>query len=247
MPHKRAKRSLREQNLQAKGKDLAPSSSLSHEGIPKSVSRILNAAQVRGDYQEKKRKIESGEDVGPSKKRRKQGAGAKGKGETDITIKPGESLAHFNRRVEEDMRPLVRTAVQSAAAVERQARKDKKKESAAKPQAKDDKRKKSETPEASPPPDKHHDRPKEFAKAATSAPRRLNDIAMAPPDLKKLPRGAKKIKEDGGTYPKGSGVLSMAQKAMMEVERERIIKRYRELKQKKLQEAGSRRQEGSDE
>ncbi len=78
--------------------------------------------------------------------------------------------------------------------------------------------------------------PREFEKVDTSAPKRLNDVAQAPPELKKLPRKAKKLAAMGGAA-KGSGagslkegLLSMAQKAMMEEERERAIRLYREMK-----------------
>ncbi|TFY66919.1 hypothetical protein EVG20_g4174 [Dentipellis fragilis] len=246
MPHKRAKRSLREQRLNEKGRDLAaPSTSLANEGIPKSASRILNAAKIRDDF--KKRKVQGDDQAGPAKKRRRPSTDiegvtkAKTKGK-QIAIKPGETLAHFNRRVEEDMRPLVRSAVQTASAVERNARKMQGKDvsSARQPSGKEKKQKgRSESPDSSPPPDKHRDRPKEFSNVSTSAPRRLNDIAMAPPDLKKLPRGAKNLKE--GATKKSAGVVSMAQKAMMEEERERVIKRYREMKEKKLLESRSTR------
>ena len=80
------------------------------------------------------------------------------------------------------------------------------------------------------------EKPKDFAKFSTSAPRRLNDIAEAPPELKKLPRGAKASKTaDIGVKGSSSlreGVLSMAQKAMLEQERERAIRAYRELKKR---------------
>lgn len=80
----------------------------------------------------------------------------------------------------------------------------------------------------------------EFATVSSSAPRRLNDIAQAPPSLSKVPRvrgnalapssagGAK-----GAWTSKADGVLSMAQRAMMEVERERVVMRYRELKERR--------------
>ena len=81
--------------------------------------------------------------------------------------------------------------------------------------------------------------PRDFEKVDTSAPKRLNDIAEAPPELKKLPRKAKKLAAMGGAA-KGSGasslkegVLSMAQKARMEEERERAIRLYREMKKGK--------------
>jgi hypothetical protein len=84
------------------------------------------------------------------------------------------------------------------------------------------------------------DRPKEFATTSSAAPRRLNDVAMAPPELKKLPRGAAKRSASGGKAKAGAtaaaGVLSMAQRAMMEVERENAIRRYREMKERKAKE-----------
>jgi hypothetical protein len=84
-------------------------------------------------------------------------------------------------------------------------------------------------------------RPKEFAVMSSATPRHLNDIAMAPPQLKKFPRGIKtkdnslaggceKVKAGAGA---GAGVLSMAQHVMMEAERESAIKRYREMKERK--------------
>ena len=81
--------------------------------------------------------------------------------------------------------------------------------------------------------------PREFEKVDTSAPKRLNDVAEAPPELKKLPRKAKKLAAMGesakgsGTGSLKEGVLSMAQKAMMEEERERAIRLYREMKKGK--------------
>jgi hypothetical protein len=75
------------------------------------------------------------------------------------------------------------------------------------------------------------------------APRRLNDIAMTPPELKKFLRGVKTKYNSpaagGGEKAKaGAGVLSMAQRVMMEAERrESAIKRYLEMKERKPKEA----------
>lgn len=101
-----------------RGSDEAPSSTytskqaLCAERIPKSVSRILNAVHIRQEWRDKKRKFESGEDTGEregiGKKRRVQdnevitgkdrGHDIEGKDKV-LGIKPGESLAHFNRCV----------------------------------------------------------------------------------------------------------------------------------------------------
>lgn len=272
--------------------DVAPSGNLSTEGIPKSISRILDAAKIREDFKQRKRTAldEPSDGSGRPKKKRKQAvedtkekattaSNEKGKEKAaEIKIKPGETLAHFNRcvvvfslftmpgnrieqyilivwgyrRVEDDMRPLVRTAIQKSSARERQERKSTGKtktagnSSESSSQAKTSKGGKSSSrdDEASDTPtqplDKHASKAKEFKAISTSAPRRLNDIAMAPPDLKRLPRGVKK----DGTKGKGdglgkAGILSMAQRAMMEVEREKAIVRYRELKERRAKEGRS--------
>jgi hypothetical protein len=85
--------------------------------------------------------------------------------------------------------------------------------------------------------DDNDHRPKEFAVMSSAAPRRLNDIAMAPPELKKFPRGVKTTKHNSPAAGAGAGVLSMAQRVMMEAERESAIKRYREMKERKTKEA----------
>lgn len=61
---------------------------------------------------------------------------------------------------------------------------------------------------------------------ARPKPTRLNDIVLAPPTLSKGTRKAP---------PKGNGgdSLSIEQRAEMDVERERVIRRYRELKEMK--------------
>jgi hypothetical protein len=139
------------------------------------------------------------------------------------------------RRVEDDMRPIVKSAIQSSSAQSRKVKKselDSKAKNASK--SKDALCVSNTGQAASPPPDrtsKHNGRPTEFQKSSTSAPRRLNDIAQAPPEFKKLPRGTSK----DGSKATGSrdGVLSMKQKLMMEEEREKAIVRYRQLKERR--------------
>ena len=83
----------------------------------------------------------------------------------------------------------------------------------------------------------HRDRPKEFATISSAQPRRLNDIATAPPVLKKLPRGASSnLGAKHSARTKAGGVLSMAQRVMMETERENAIRRYREMRERKTKE-----------
>ena len=158
------------------------------------------------------------------------------------------------------MRPLVRDAVQTSAAVARKVKKEEELEKEARKASNSSKPARSASPtpqskkkagkapaieesddeEPAPKPTKGRkaetDKPKDFATFKTSAPRRLNDIAEAPPEIKKLPRGAKASKTaDVGVKGSASlrdGVLSMAQKAMLEEERERVVKAYRELKKR---------------
>ncbi|KAK7050609.1 hypothetical protein R3P38DRAFT_3387495 [Favolaschia claudopus] len=250
MPHKRAKRSVREQERSKKGNDLAPSrgaDALSSEPLPKSFLRAINAAQVRAEFREKKRKlrdegrdaVEGGGDQ-PKKKRRKSEGGA----ETIQRIRPGETLAHFNKRIETDMRPLVRTAVQSSlATVRAEHNKSKSKSKAATTtttpststptpttsQPSLPKGKPKTQPDDPPPHDKHASRPKEFAHTSTAAPRRLNDIAQAPPDLSALARKAKS-KDPNGSKAKEKSILSPAQQLQMAAAREAAVARYREMK-----------------
>ena len=63
--------------------------------------------------------------------------------------------------------------------------------------------------------------PKDFA---TALPKRLNDVAQAPPEFKKLPRGISSLSSKKGA------ILPMSQRLLMEQERRRVIHRYRELK-----------------
>ncbi|KAF8073374.1 hypothetical protein FPV67DRAFT_1409842 [Lyophyllum atratum] len=236
-----------------RGDDLAPSKdSLSNEHIPKGLARALNAEKVRAEWKIKKRKLEEGGEHTEGNKRRKvdeDGKSSKGKRrETQVTsklmIKPGESIQHFNRRVEDDMRPLVKSAVQSSNAVARSAQKAEKeaKGKKSKPPKEGEGEAAKSVRKTSPTPavvvDKHANRAKEFQTHSSSAPRRLNDIAQAPPEFKKLPRGAAAASARVSGGGKREGVLSMAQKQMMEKEREDAITRYRELRARQRQLGG---------
>ncbi|KAI0653012.1 hypothetical protein C8Q70DRAFT_937970 [Cubamyces menziesii] len=259
MPHKRAKRSVREKKRAESGNDLGPVSrrSIENEEIPKSAARVLNAAKVQQEFA-KKRKGQADDGAGPSRKKRKQeSAIAEGSGaaaNSQLRIMPGESMAHFNRRVEDAMRHSVREAMQISSAKMRKARKEELEEkstkttpdrrSRSKSRGRSDNDSGSDSDDGRAKPTSRRtgvkdDKPKDFEKVSTSAPKRLNDIVQAPPDLKKLPRKAKKLAEQGG-IKKGEGaktlregVLSMAQKAHMEEERERAIRLYREMKRGK--------------
>ncbi|KAH9939475.1 hypothetical protein B0H21DRAFT_756798 [Amylocystis lapponica] len=246
MPHKRAKRTVREQQRSQSGSDLPPAvRAISNEAIPKSVARVLNAAQVRKEWSEKNNKREPREGQDPPhvqpasgrKRKRKDGNNEETQAKkAKITIQPGESMAHFNRRVEDTMRPAVRTAMKTSSAHTRQARKNAS-TSAASNNKKEEAQPNTNTASADDQAETNQQQrkpPKEFEHLSSSAPRRLNDIVLAPPEFKKLPRGAKAATErnqnrgDGATLKQSA--LSMARKAMLEEERERAIRMYREMR-----------------
>ncbi|EIN12868.1 hypothetical protein PUNSTDRAFT_50095 [Punctularia strigosozonata HHB-11173 SS5] len=255
MPHKKAKRSTREQARKQTGSDLPPPmKNLASEGIPKSVARILNAASVRAEWHAKKRKSEEEEGKNRKKRRMDQESEKKGKKETTLTIKPGESLAHFNRRVEDDMRPLVRSAMATSSVVARKAKNGSDTNNAQSRRPKGNEQmseasiaiteviaaNKSQDVDDDERMDRGRKRPKDppkdFERTSSSAPKRLNDVAQAPPELRELPQ---RITREGsrGWDPregKAKGVLSMAQRALMEAEREKAIQRYRQLKEQKM-------------
>ncbi|KAG6375939.1 hypothetical protein JVT61DRAFT_2810 [Boletus reticuloceps] len=247
MPHKRAKRSVREREKAQRATDLAPTISIEHESIPKSVSRVLDAGQIRREYRKKKRQLDgvgnSDEGDGRHKKRRHNTTEMNDGETTALRIKPGETVTQFNRRVETGMTPLIRTALRQSSAQARRVRREaaaqetlkrgKQGDNARHPPPASSK-KGSDPPPTAAAHEENIDRrsvTKEFQVVSTSAPRRLNDVAQEPPLIKKLPRGAK---HDAAP----SGVLSMAQKVMMEEERDKAIRRYRELKAGKLRESG---------
>jgi hypothetical protein len=132
------------------------------------------------------------------------------------------------------MMPLVRSAMKTSSTLSRKARKA---ELEANAQA-NKKLSRSKPPETSKEPgsEKHEGHPKEFSRTISSAPRRLNDVVSAPPVLKALPRGVSDGKQKSSAG-KRDGILSMAQKVMMETEREKAILHYREMKERK-REAG---------
>ncbi|KAF8682386.1 hypothetical protein RHS04_02226 [Rhizoctonia solani] len=162
---------------------------LSSEPIPKGMARILGAERVRADYraQQKKKREEEDRDR---------------KGRDTIELLPGESLREFNRRVEDAHRPLVRGALKRKN--EEKRREKKKKETK--------KRKRDESDDEGEDAKGVEQRPvREFATVSSSAPRRLNEVAQAPPVLTKGPKGSG-VGKDGGKAP----AVSMARKVILE-------------------------------
>ncbi|TCD65853.1 hypothetical protein EIP91_002159 [Steccherinum ochraceum] len=225
------------------GSNLAPASNaLSKEPIPKSVARVLNASQTQQEWRSKKRKLETEgfskvDGDGTRSQKRPKATQHEEEGAGKMKIQPGESLGHFNRRVEDSLRGTVKVALHASAA---HARKAKKETEELKQPTKSKLQKSSEVNDSDPDsvPQASRTRPTEYTSSSTSAPRRLNDIVQAPPELKKLPRGAKTkdnaaVKMDAGkSHSLRDGVLSMAQKAMLEEERERAVRLYREMKKR---------------
>jgi hypothetical protein len=69
------------------------------------VARILNAEKIRKEFREKKRKIGDRDGDGyPERKRRRQASDMDGRNEEALKIKPGETIAHFNKWVSDDYR-----------------------------------------------------------------------------------------------------------------------------------------------
>lgn len=81
--------------------DLAPKISIEHEPIPKSVSRVLDAGQIRREYRKKKRQLDgvsnSDKDNLQHKKRRHDTTDTHDGEATALRIDPSESVAQFNR------------------------------------------------------------------------------------------------------------------------------------------------------
>lgn len=161
-------------------------------------------------------------------------------------IGPNETLGEYNRRVEALMRGSVNKAIKSAEALKGQQIQALKAEKAARraaaqaglpppkpgtsfsanplPASKKE-------PSPSPEPEE-----RKFAEAPQR--RRLNDIALAPPQLPKMRQAKKKPSEIGSKIP-----LNAGQKRIMEEERERVIRMYRDMKAKKEQEKAAEKEE----
>ena len=165
------------------------------------------------------------------------------------------------------MRPLVRSAMTSAKSMSKRKRKEttqaeeELKKGTSRVQATSsssssrlDRDKGKTTADAAdlrPMPKIKEEKPTEFARISSSAPKRLNDVAQAPPELK-VSRLKSKIDaislandSDGSAEPEATAqkrkprnskldVLTPAQRRLMELERERAVKRYRMLKEAKL-------------
>ncbi|WWD16861.1 hypothetical protein CI109_101293 [Kwoniella shandongensis] len=157
MPHKRAKRSIRDAETAKKGHNLAPQAS-TYDDTPRSASRIFNAHAVQSAFRkagritsedtgERKPKPSSSTNTSSSssssKLKPQNGSSSSTTPTTKQTdpkkpaipsILPNESLGEYNRRVEEFLRPGVSKAIKEAASIKaaeeaafRREKKDRKK------------------------------------------------------------------------------------------------------------------------
>jgi hypothetical protein len=158
---------------------------------------------------------------------------AKGKGkeagkDTKVPrIMPHESLGDYNRRVEGLLRPGVANAIKSAslaAAQVRQNRSDLSAEERSKGKRSSGEHNEEDSDDGVLKPN----RPLRLFKEK-EGPRRLNDIVQAPPDIRKRKRTDQ---QTGVWQALGSkrNPLNAGQQRLLEVERERVIEKYREMK-----------------
>lgn len=178
---------------------------------------------------------------------------AKNSNKVDIpSIQPNESLGEYNRRVESLLRPGVSKAIKAANGIkadqEKQAklakeeRKRKAKAQALGELAEDEsgggaktagKRKleQEDIPTAKKGKVADGEKRGEDGFKSLPGPRRLNDVAQQPPQLPHMRvSGTKKDTGIWSAKGKGSSGLSAAQERILGEERERVIKRYREMK-----------------
>jgi hypothetical protein len=238
-----------------RGSNLPPSSN-SYDDAPRSAMRIINSLSTQTAFRAKGGR--TSEDTGERRKRTNAESGVSGQGGKEKPSKPGkdassattmakpkimphESLAEFNRRVEASLRGGVTQAIKSANAkktafenAKKKEKEERKRAAAGGDQTEEDKASTTTTTTTTTTPRgkrKHDvtDDALEFASAP--GPRRLNDIAQAPPALPQLRvSGDKETKSAWTAKGKGKSGLSAGQERLMEQERERVIKRYREMK-----------------
>ncbi|KAG8935415.1 hypothetical protein FRC01_000022 [Tulasnella sp. 417] len=229
MPHKRLKHSARMERRDKLGYDRPPTKG-EHDSMSKKMGWITNAEKMREQLKQLKRKREE-EEEGVRPPKRSRGSAGDGEAEqpTAVKIKPGESMRDFNRRVEEEFKWKMQSAYKTASKGG-----GGKKRKAAKQDAQDNSAGGPITATTS------ADAKSSAGKGKTEFDRRVdrrsvNDVAEAPPTLTALPRGAAAAGKSGKASAESQLPVSAVQKRMMEEEREKAIKRYRDLKRLKTQ------------
>ncbi|KAI9620042.1 hypothetical protein H4Q26_014024 [Puccinia striiformis f. sp. tritici PST-130] len=247
MPHKRAKASIRKAESERKGFDLPPNQQANKkrkrkekhnssrvktyeisEDIPKNMFMILNAEKIRADY--KIRKAQNNDPLNASKSssssmqnqrsklapttgsnsavsttttQRRNQSTRSTKAQDELKILPGEGLGSFNRRVEATLRPKLDTSRRPKA-----------------PEVEEDSIE-EETPNLKAKP------VKDFAPRPSKFP--ITDVAMEPPTLSLTKTMKKNLASSNRTpFP-----ISSAQKRSLELEREKVINRYRQMKEER--------------
>ncbi|ORY27631.1 hypothetical protein BCR39DRAFT_537509 [Naematelia encephala] len=155
-------------------------------------------------------------------------------------IMPHETLREYNQRVESTLRPGLNKAMKLARSSD--PSKKSKSNSKSKSQPQQDPTSTSTSTSASTS-SSSLGKTKEFK--PIPGPRRLNDIVQAPPQLPSLRRTGGKGENKGvwSSIGKGGAVLNAGQRRLLEVERERVVSVYREIKERREKEREDERRE----
>ncbi|TIB74374.1 hypothetical protein E3Q22_00661 [Wallemia mellicola] len=222
MPHKRAKKSVRDKNTKESGFNNAPSGyRIDNEQLPKGAMRILMGGKIQEQFRERKRQRTDESD---------------NKEDKDLKIRPDERLKDFNRRIDNKMRKDINTSIKSNTSekaakrmnkiIEKEQEKEKQKKRAAEElkahqeaQAEED--------------DSEEERPERDFEVADQR-RSLNDVAQAPPTLPRMKRQSKRFGVEDSSAGSRVGAPLMRQMEL-EKERDRVINLYRQQKGKRLE------------
>ncbi|TIA88421.1 hypothetical protein E3P99_02592 [Wallemia hederae] len=252
MPHKRAKRSVRDTQNKETGFNNAPSGyRIDNEQLPKGAMRVLMGGQIQAAYRDKKKRKRGDSDKD----------GDKSKAE-ELKIRPGERLGDFHRRVDDSMRRDINSTIRSNTSekaakrmnkkLEEEAssketkkladkeKRDKKQREAAEAEAERAARAAQEEEEGQDSDGETMKPVKDFAAAERV---RLNDVAQAPPSLPRMKRQAKRYGVEDSNAGSRVGAPLMRQMEL-EKERQRVINLYRAQKGKRLEDWVSSKEKG---
>lgn len=170
----------------------------------------------------------------------KSSSKGKGKGKEEVPgIMPNESLGDYNRRVESLLRPGVSRAIKDASRAGKINSKSKSKSADVDPSTSTSHDKSSKSGSKGKAKHDISDPPK-LLPTQPNGIKRLNDIVTAPPSLLHL-KGLKSSGNDGGSVwtarESGKEVLNLGQRRLLEVERERVVGLYRDMKARRLAES----------
>jgi len=239
--------------LTTRGYNLAPAQSKDYNDTPRGALRVFDSIKLQsqfrasgrtssedtGERKSKKRKVDDVKEVkvGESSTGKETSTGQNGqkKKEPLPKIRDNESISDYNRRIESLLRPGVAKAIKSANSLKSQREKEAK-------DAKKERKAMQGVPvvveEKEEPKRKGvHDVSDPAKEFRTVSSRRLNDIVQAPPMLDHLRKGmgpGGKKKGTGGETSawKATGRLpvNVGQERLLNKERDRVVKAYREIK-----------------